>query len=80
VSHSMYRRRRWRTCATTLALTLGSLTIPAAALADGAIDPNFNSGMGYRVSAPGDGLMLAGSVTRVATVVQSDGRIVVGGQ
>ena len=79
MSHSMYRRRRWRTSAATLALTLGSLVIPAAALADGAIDPNFN-GTGYRVSAPGDGLMLAGSVTRVATVVQSDGRIVVGGQ
>ena len=38
MSHSMYRRRRWRTFATTLALTLGSLAVPAAALADGPAD------------------------------------------
>ena len=48
VSHSISRRRRWRTCATTLALTLGSLAVPAAALADGQLDPAFN-GTGYHL-------------------------------
>ena len=79
MSHSMYQRRRWRTFATAAALTLGSLAIPAAALADGAIDPNFN-GTGYHLGTPAEGIVLGGSVTRVATVVQADGKIVVGGQ
>ena len=34
--------------ATTLALTLGSLALPAAALADGQLDPTYN-GTGYHV-------------------------------
>ncbi|HEY3612740.1 MAG TPA: delta-60 repeat domain-containing protein, partial [Gaiellales bacterium] len=66
-------------------MSLGSLAIPAAALADGAIDPNFH-GTGYHfgttadLTTPTDGIVLAGSVTRLGTVVQADGRIVVGGQ
>ena len=73
MSQSMYRRRRWRAFATTLALTLGSLAVPAAALADGLIDPNFN-GTGYNV-----GPLFSGQDNRVPMVIQSDGKIVVGG-
>ena len=74
VSQSMYRRRRgWRTVASTLALTLGSLAIPAAALADGLIDPNFN-GTGYAV-----GPAFSGQDNRVPMVIEPDGKIVVGG-
>ncbi len=75
----IYRRPRLRTLATAAALTFGSLAIPAAALADGAIDPNFN-GTGYHLGTPAEGIVLAGAVNRVATVVQADGKIVVGGQ
>ena len=49
-----HRRRRWRTLATTVALTLGSLAMPAAALADGQLDPAFN-GTGYHVGTVGRG-------------------------
>ena len=74
MSQSMYRRRRgWRTVASTLALTLGSLAIPAAALADGLIDPNFN-GTGYAV-----GPAFSGQDNRVPMVIEPDGKIVVGG-
>ncbi len=74
VSQSMYRRRRrWRTVASTLALTLGSLAIPATALADGLIDPNFN-GTGYAV-----GPVFSGQDNRVPMVIEPDGKIVVGG-
>jgi uncharacterized delta-60 repeat protein len=70
----MYRRRRrWRTIASTLALTLGSLAIPATALADGLIDPNFN-GTGYAV-----GPLFSGQDNRVPMVIEPDGKIVVGG-
>ena len=62
MSHSMYRRRRWRTVATTLALTLGSLAIPAAALADGLIDPNFN-GTGYHPGSAAEGTVLGPATT-----------------
>src|SRR4051794_12761169 len=74
VSQSMYRRRRrWRTVASTLVLTLGSLAIPATALADGLIDPNFN-GSGYAV-----GPLFSGQDNRVPMVIEPDGKIVVGG-
>ena len=59
--------------ASTLALTLGSLAIPAAALADGLIDPNFN-GTGYAV-----GPAFSGQDNRVPMVIEPDGKIVVGG-
>ena len=64
---------RWRTFATTLALTLGSLAMPAAALADGQIDPTFN-GTGYDV-----GPAFSGQDNRVPMVIEPDGKIVVGG-
>ena len=74
MSQSMYRRRRrWRAVASTLALTLGSLAIPATALADGLIDPNFN-GTGYAV-----GPVFSGQDNRVPMVIEPDGKIVVGG-
>ena len=78
MSHSMYRRRRWRTFATTLALTLGSLAIPAAALADGQIDPTFN-GTGYHVGTVAEGTVFSNTDNRVPMVVQANGSIVVGG-
>ena len=74
MSHSIKRRRRWRTFATTLALTLGSLTVPAAALADGQLDPSFN-GTGVHL-----GTAVFGTAdNRIPMVVQADGGIVVGG-
>ncbi len=78
MSHSIHRRRRWRTVATTLALTLGSLAIPAAALADGQLDPAFN-GTGYHVGTAAEGTVFNNSDTRIPMVVQADGNIVVGG-
>jgi uncharacterized delta-60 repeat protein len=82
VSHSITRRRRWRTCATTLALTLGSLALPAAALADGQLDPAFN-GTGYHLGTAAEGTVFTNSDNRIPMVVQTDaanaGKIVVGG-
>ena len=78
MSHSMYRRRRWRTFATTLALTLGSLALPAAALADGQLDPTFN-GTGYHVGTVAEGTVFNNSDTRIPMVVQANGRVVIGG-
>jgi uncharacterized delta-60 repeat protein len=78
LSHSMYRRRRWRTFATAAALTLGSLAIPAAALADGQIDPIFN-GNGYHLGNAAEGTVFTNSDNRIPMVVQADGRIVAGG-
>ena len=86
MSSSVVRRRGWRFVATTLALSFGSLAVPAAALADGAIDTSFN-GSGYHFASPNgqDGISLDPVVdrvptVRVATVVQSDGKIVIGGR
>ena len=73
MSHSITRRRRWRTFATTLALTLGSLAVPAAALADGQLDPAFN-GTGLHVGTVGEGTVFANTDNRIPMVVQSDGR------
>ena len=78
MSHSISRRRRWRTCATTLALTLGSLAVPAAALADGQLDPAFN-GTGYHLGSAGEGTVFTNSDNRIPMIAQADGRIVVGG-
>ena len=82
--YSIERRRRLRTLATTLAISLGSLALPAAALADGAIDPSFNT-TGYHFGADGGGIDLDPVVDRVPTVrvpvvVQSDGKVVIGGR
>ncbi len=78
MSHSMYRRRRWRTFAATLALTLGSLAIPAAALADGQLDPTFN-GTGYHVGTVAEGTVFNNTDTRIPMIVQANGSVVIGG-
>jgi uncharacterized delta-60 repeat protein len=78
VSHSMYRRRRWRTIATTLALTLGSLAIPAAALADGQLDPQFN-GFGAHIGTVAEGTVFNNVDTRIPMIVQANGSVVIGG-
>ena len=78
MSHSMYRRRRWRTLAATLALTLGSLAIPAAALADGQLDPTFN-GTGYHVGSVAEGTVFNNTDTRIPMIVQANGSVVIGG-
>jgi uncharacterized delta-60 repeat protein len=64
--------------ATTLALTLGSLAVPAAALADGLIDPNFN-GTGYHVGTVAEGTVFKPADNRVPTVIEPTGKIVIGG-
>ena len=78
MSHSNQRRRRWRTVATTLALTLGSLAVPAAALADGQLDPAFN-GTGYHVGTVAEGTVFNNVDTRIPMVVQANGSVVIGG-
>jgi uncharacterized delta-60 repeat protein len=74
----MYRRRRWRTFATTVALTLGSLAVPAAALADGQLDPLYN-GTGYHVGTVGEGTVFSNTDTRIPMIVQANGSVVIGG-
>jgi uncharacterized delta-60 repeat protein len=74
----MYRRRRWRTFAATLALSLGSLAIPAAALADGQLDPVYN-GTGYHVGTVGEGTVFSNTDTRIPMIVQANGSVVIGG-
>jgi uncharacterized delta-60 repeat protein len=78
VSNSIHRRRKWRTLAATLALSLGSLAIPAAALADGQLDPSFNF-VGTHVGSAAEGTLFTNTENRVPMVVQADGKIVVGG-
>jgi uncharacterized delta-60 repeat protein len=78
VSNSIHRRRRWRTLAATLALTLGSLAIPAAALADGQLDPSFDF-VGAHAGSAAEGTLFTNTENRVPMVVQTDGKIVVGG-
>ena len=78
MSQSMYRRRRWRTFATTLALTLGSLALPAAALADGQLDPTYN-GTGYHVGTVAEGTVFNNTDTRIPMIVQANGSVVIGG-
>jgi len=74
----MFRRRRWRTFAATLALTLGSLVIPAAALADGQLDPAFN-GTGFHVGTAAEGTLFNNTDTRIPMIVQANGSVVIGG-
>ena len=77
MSHSMYRRRRWRAFATALALTLGSLALPAAALADGQLDPTYN-GTGYHVGTVAEGTVFNNTDTRIPMIVQANGSVVIG--
>jgi uncharacterized delta-60 repeat protein len=78
VSHPMHRRRLRRACAFTLAIACGALIAPAAALADGQLDTAFN-GTGYHVGTAAENTIFNNVENRVPMVVQSDGKIVVGG-
>jgi len=78
VSNSNHRRRRWRTIAAAAALTLGSLAIPAAALADGQLDPAFN-GTGFHVGSAAESTLFSQQDNRVPMVAQLDNKIVIGG-
>jgi uncharacterized delta-60 repeat protein len=78
VSYSIQRRRRWRTLATTLTLTVGSLAVPAAALADGQLDPAFN-GTGFHVGSAAESTLFSQQDNRVPMVAQTDNKIVIGG-
>ena len=70
------RRLRAATAATALA---AALACGAIAYADGALDPGFNGGA-PRVGTSAEGLAWSTQSLRIPAVVQSDGRIVVGGQ
>jgi uncharacterized delta-60 repeat protein len=72
------RRRRWRTVAATVALSLGSLAIPAAALADGQLDPAFD-GTGYHIGSAAESTLFSQQDNRVPMVAQLDNKIVIGG-
>ena len=77
MSHSIHRRRRLRTVATAVALTLGSLAVPAAALADGQLDPAFN-GTGYHLGTVAEGTVFNNVDTRIPMIAQGN-NIVIGG-
>ena len=77
MSHSILRRRRLRSIATAAALTLGSLALPAAALADGQLDPAFN-GTGYHLGTVAEGTVFNNVDTRVPMINQGN-NIVIGG-
>jgi uncharacterized delta-60 repeat protein len=78
VSHPILRRRFRRACALTLAVGCAALAAPAAALADGQLDPSFN-GSGYHVGTAGENLIFSNVENRLPMIVQADGKIVVGG-
>ena len=78
MSHPKHRRRFRRACALTLALACGALAAPAAALADGQLDPSFN-GTGAHVGSAAEGTLFSNVENRLPMVVQADGKIVVGG-
>jgi uncharacterized delta-60 repeat protein len=78
VSHPILRRRIPRACALILALGCSALAAPAAALADGQLDPSFN-GTGFHVGTAGENLIFSNVENRLPMIVQSDGKIVVGG-
>jgi len=78
VSHPILRRRFRRACALTFAIGCAALAAPAAALADGQLDPSFN-GTGYHVGTAGENLVFTNAENRIPMIVQSDGKIVAGG-
>ena len=78
MSHPILRRRFRRACALTFAIGCAALAAPAAALADGQLDPSFN-GTGYHVGTAGEGLIFTNVENRIPMIVQSDGKIVAGG-
>ncbi|MDX6628599.1 MAG: hypothetical protein QOH00_845 [Gaiellales bacterium] len=78
MSHPILRRRFRRACAVTFAIACAALAAPAAALADGQLDPAFN-GTGYHVGTAGENLIFNNVENRIPMIVQGDGKIVAGG-
>ena len=78
VSQPILRRRFGRACALTLAIGCAALAAPAAALADGQLDPSFN-GTGYHVGTAAENLIFSNVENRIPVIVQGDGKIVAGG-
>jgi uncharacterized delta-60 repeat protein len=78
VSHPILRRRFRRACAVTLAIGCATLAAPAAAFADGQLDPTFN-GTGAHVGTAAEGLIFSNVENRIPMIVQADGKIVAGG-
>ena len=78
MSQPILRRRFRRACALTLAIGCAALAAPAAALADGQLDPSFN-GTGYHVGTAGENLIFSNVENRIPVIVQGDGKIVAGG-
>jgi uncharacterized delta-60 repeat protein len=78
VSQPILRRRFRRACAVSFVTACAALAAPAAALADGQLDPSFN-GTGYHVGTAGEGLIFSNVENRIPMIVQSDGKIVAGG-
>jgi uncharacterized delta-60 repeat protein len=78
VSQPILRRRFRRACALTLAIGCAALAAPAAALADGQLDPSFN-GTGYHVGTAAENLVFSNVENRIPMIVQGDGKIVAGG-
>lgn len=78
MSHPILRRRFRRAFALTLAIGCAALAAPAAALADGQLDPSFN-GTGYHVGTAGENLIFTNAENRIPMIVQGDGKIVAGG-
>jgi uncharacterized delta-60 repeat protein len=78
MSHPIVGRRVRRACTLILAIGCAALAAPAAALADGQLDPSFN-GTGSHVGTAAEGLIFSNAENRIPMVVQSDGKIVAGG-
>jgi uncharacterized delta-60 repeat protein len=78
VSHPMHLRRIFRAPVLSLVVVLAALVAPTAALADGQLDPGFN-GTGFHVGTTAEGTVFSNVENRIPMVVQSDGKIVVGG-
>src|SRR6185436_10057831 len=74
VSQPILRRRFRRACALTLAIGCAALAAPAAALADGQLDPSFN-GTGYHVGTAAENLIFSNVENRIPVIVQGDGTI-----
>ena len=78
MSYPIHHRRLRRAVALCLAAACAALAAPAAALADGQLDPAFN-GTGYHVGSSAEGTLFDNVENRIPMVVQSDGKIVAGG-
>ncbi|MDX6561479.1 MAG: hypothetical protein QOD65_1293 [Gaiellales bacterium] len=78
MSHPIFRRRVSRAFALTVTTICAALVAPAAALADGQLDPAFN-GTGYHVGSAAEGTIFSNTENRIPMIVQADGKIVAGG-